>query len=187
MLFCQLSPHAKSLYLSSPAAVGLPTELPFARLLQGHSRGSSTLKVVGDTCSGRGLPPSWGDYGRSTVTTAKFSWKSPIFCISCSSEKAWITDPTLSCYSESVESNNYTRPLSNEISCDEFNITVEMHRNSLVRKNTAVVDFGHGERKSSADGHLIVQDILDAKLNIQKFSNVKKRLDETADVDIAEG
>ena len=49
------------------------------------------------------------------------------------------------------------------------------------------MDFGHGERKSSADGHLIVQDILDAKLNIQKFSNVKKRLDETADVDIAEG
>jgi len=49
------------------------------------------------------------------------------------------------------------------------------------------VDFGYGERKSSADGHLIVQDIPDEKLNIQKIFYVKKRLDETADVDIAEG
>ncbi len=48
------------------------------------------------------------------------------------------------------------------------------------------MDFGYSERKSSADGHLIVQDIPDAKLNIQKIFNVKKRLDETADVDIAE-
>ena len=56
---------------------------------------------------------------------------------------------------------------------------------SLPRSNTAVVDFGYGERKSSADEQLIVQDISDAKLNIKFFQNVKKRLDETADVDIA--
>jgi len=46
-LGCSLSAqlHAKSLYLNGPAAVGLPIELPFARLLQGHSRGSSALKA----------------------------------------------------------------------------------------------------------------------------------------------
>ncbi len=44
-----------------------------------------------------------------------------------------------------------------------------MHRISLLRSNTAVVDFGYGERKSSADGHLIVQNILGAKIEYPGF------------------
>ncbi len=44
-LGCNLSArlHATSIYLNGPAAVGLPIELPFAILLQGHSRGSFAL------------------------------------------------------------------------------------------------------------------------------------------------
>ena len=40
----------------------------------------------------------------------------------------------------------------------------------------AVVDFGYGERKSSANGHLIVQDVLDA-LNIKNFFTVLKHIE----------
>ena len=53
---------------------------------------------------------------------------------------------------------------------------MKMHRNSPLRKNTAVVDFGYGERKSSADAHLIVHNILHAKIEHPDFFQCQKKI-----------
>ena len=60
-----------------------------------------------------------------------------------------------------------------------------MHRISLWRSNTAVVDFGYGERKSSADAELNTQNILHAKNECPGFSKTKERSDKIAALDIA--
>ncbi len=62
----------------------------------------------------------------------------------------------------------------NWLSCDAFKHRIDS--NSLPRNSTAVVDLGYGRRKSSADGHLIVHDILDAKIEYPDNFQCQKKI-----------
>ncbi len=64
---------------------------------------------------------------------------------------------------------------------------VKHHTEDTSHFTVEKVDFGYGGRKSSADGHYDCAGYTRCKIEYPELFSCQKRLDETADVDIAEG